>query len=390
MPAALALEPDLVSLVGGGNDLLRPGADVDRMARNLEAGVVRLREAGVDVLLGTGVDAADSPLVRATRSRVGIYNALIWSMARRHGAYVVDLWGMRSLRDWRMWAEDRIHLTTDGHARVGAGRARRARPDARRRRLGRPAHSPAAHPTDAEGPRGRRLGARARLPLGDAAAAREVVRATTGRPSAPTCRRWSERSGRPVHPSVGAVLHDRRMTEHRGDATPTTTTTTVRGEDWYARDLSGQEFRNVEFVDLDLTESFGVGAVFEECVFRHAKLNASVHTDAAFMNCTFVRSTFFDVRFERCKLIGSRFEDCTWDIAKVEGGNWSFVSLAKADLHSASFTGVRLREADLSGRPRRGRHAARLRPVRRVAGPRRSDRVRPARQRADRVSTPRR
>ena len=39
-------------------------------------------------------------------------------MARRHGAFVVDLWGMRSLRDWRMWAEDRIHLTTDGHARV--------------------------------------------------------------------------------------------------------------------------------------------------------------------------------------------------------------------------------------------------------------------------------
>ena len=78
-------------------------------------------------------------------------------------------------------------------------------------------------------------------------------------------------------------------------------------------------------MDLDLTEAFGVGAVFEECVFRHAKLNASVHTDAAFMNCTFTRSTFFDVRFERCKLIGSRFEDCTWDIAKVEGGNWSFV-----------------------------------------------------------------
>ena len=118
VPAALELKPDLVSLVGGGNDILRPTADVDRMARNLEAAVVRLRAAGVDVLLGTGVDAADSPLVKATRSRVAIYDALIWSMARRHGAYVVDLWGMRSLRDWRMWAEDRIHLTTDGHARV--------------------------------------------------------------------------------------------------------------------------------------------------------------------------------------------------------------------------------------------------------------------------------
>lgn len=139
------------------------------------------------------------------------------------------------------------------------------------------------------------------------------------------------------------------MAERRGGEAAPPTSSTVRGEDWYARDLSGQEFRNVEFVDLDLTEAFGVGAVFEECVFRHAKLNASVHTDAAFINCTFARSNFFHVRFERCKMIGSRFDDCAWDLAKIEGGNWSFVGLARADLHSASFTGVRLREADLSG-----------------------------------------
>jgi hypothetical protein len=30
----------------------------------------------------------------------------------------VDLWGMRSLQDRRMWAADRIHLTAEGHQRV--------------------------------------------------------------------------------------------------------------------------------------------------------------------------------------------------------------------------------------------------------------------------------
>ena len=118
VPAALDLRPDLVSLVGGGNDILRPAADVDRLARELEAAVVRLRAAGIDVLLGTGVDTVNSGLMRATRTRVATYNAHIWSIAHRHGASVVDLWGMRSLLDWRMWAEDRIHLTTEGHARV--------------------------------------------------------------------------------------------------------------------------------------------------------------------------------------------------------------------------------------------------------------------------------
>lgn len=121
LPAALAMKPDLVSLIGGGNDILRPNVDVDTLTRNLEAAVVRIRETGADVLLGTGIDASDSPLMGMTRGRVGIFNATVWSIARRHGAFVLDQWGMRALKDWRMWAPDRIHLTTDGHRRISQG-----------------------------------------------------------------------------------------------------------------------------------------------------------------------------------------------------------------------------------------------------------------------------
>lgn len=121
VPAALELRPDLVSLVGGGNDVLRPAVDVDVIAAQLEGAVIRLRSLGVDVLLATGMDSVDSPLIRATRARVAVLNSHVWSMARRHGAYVLDVWGMHSLRDWRMWSEDRIHLTGEGHARVAQG-----------------------------------------------------------------------------------------------------------------------------------------------------------------------------------------------------------------------------------------------------------------------------
>ncbi len=118
VPAALALEPDLVSVVGGGNDLLRPAADPDALAAAVEETVARLRAAGVDVLLSTGIDTKDSPVIRRTRGRTAVLNAHLWTIARRHGAYVLDTWGMRSLQDWRMWAPDRIHLTTEGHRRV--------------------------------------------------------------------------------------------------------------------------------------------------------------------------------------------------------------------------------------------------------------------------------
>ncbi|HET7475254.1 MAG TPA: SGNH/GDSL hydrolase family protein [Dermatophilaceae bacterium] len=115
---AIALRPDLVSIVGGGNDILRPRADVDALAARLDSAVGRLREAGADVLLATPVDPRDAPLVRRTRGRVAAYTAAIWAIARRNEAYVVDQWTMVALRDWRMWADDRIHLTSEGHRRV--------------------------------------------------------------------------------------------------------------------------------------------------------------------------------------------------------------------------------------------------------------------------------
>src|SRR5690606_36668281 len=48
VPQALRMAPDLVSIVGGGNDILRPGVDVDVLARNLEAAVAKARAAGAD------------------------------------------------------------------------------------------------------------------------------------------------------------------------------------------------------------------------------------------------------------------------------------------------------------------------------------------------------
>jgi lysophospholipase L1-like esterase len=118
LPRALELRPALVSIVGGGNDILRPRADVDALSARLDDAVARARATGADVLVATGFDVTESPLVSLTRPRVAVYNANIWSIAHRHGAHVLDLWGIRSLQDWRMWSSDRIHLTPEGHRRV--------------------------------------------------------------------------------------------------------------------------------------------------------------------------------------------------------------------------------------------------------------------------------
>lgn len=122
----------------------------------------------------------------------------------------------------------------------------------------------------------------------------------------------------------------------------------IRGEDWYGRDLSGQRFARHTFYDTDWTEVVNDGGVFDECTFSGVRFNASRHTGAAFINCTFKRCTFFDARFEQCKAVGSLFQQCTFSIFSVMGGDWSFVGLPGADLRKAVFEGVRMREADLT------------------------------------------
>ncbi|HEV3293193.1 MAG TPA: SGNH/GDSL hydrolase family protein, partial [Streptosporangiaceae bacterium] len=67
LPAALAMAPDLVSIAAGGNDLLRPSADPDSLAEVFEAAVIRLRDAGCQVLVLTGFDPRTFPVIRWIR-----------------------------------------------------------------------------------------------------------------------------------------------------------------------------------------------------------------------------------------------------------------------------------------------------------------------------------
>ncbi|MGY2005028.1 SGNH/GDSL hydrolase family protein [Blastococcus sp. SYSU DS1024] len=123
VPVALEARPDLVSLVAGGNDLLRPGSDPDELVAQLESAVVRFRSAGADVLLATGVDPRQTPILRRTRGKVAAFNASLWSVAARNGAAVLDQWGAAWIQDWRMWDTDRIHLTDEGHRRTALAAA---------------------------------------------------------------------------------------------------------------------------------------------------------------------------------------------------------------------------------------------------------------------------
>jgi lysophospholipase L1-like esterase len=118
VPVVEQVKPDLVTMCGGGNDLIVPGSDVDQLADDFEQAVIRLRQTGAEVVVFTGPDPRKQPVVRRVRGKVAIYNGHLRAIADRHGARLVDLWAMRVLVDLRAWSDDRLHFSPEGHRRI--------------------------------------------------------------------------------------------------------------------------------------------------------------------------------------------------------------------------------------------------------------------------------
>nr|WP_218849033.1 SGNH/GDSL hydrolase family protein [Nocardioides perillae] len=115
---ALALQPDLVTVYAGANDVLRPRVDLDALVAAYDVAVGELAATGARVLVWTAFDPGGSAVYRPVRARFALYNELVREVADRHGATLVDFWRLRDYRDWRLWDDDRMHMSSAGHQRM--------------------------------------------------------------------------------------------------------------------------------------------------------------------------------------------------------------------------------------------------------------------------------
>lgn len=112
---AVRMQPDLVTLYAGANDILRPRVDLDALMTEYDAAVGKLAGTGARVLLFTAFGARSSAFYRPLRGRFAYYNELVREIADRHGATLVDYWRMSEYDDWGYWDTDRLHMATPGH-----------------------------------------------------------------------------------------------------------------------------------------------------------------------------------------------------------------------------------------------------------------------------------
>jgi lysophospholipase L1-like esterase len=120
VPRALAMQPELVSLVGGVNDLLRPNFDLDLIASQLSDSVAAFRNSGTDVLLLVGANPAarSTSMIGRMSNRLDALNQTTADVARDQDCLVVNVSDVDIFYHMQLWSEDRLHLSTLGHERV--------------------------------------------------------------------------------------------------------------------------------------------------------------------------------------------------------------------------------------------------------------------------------
>ena len=178
------MAPDLASVIGGINDILRPKVDLDAVAGEIEAIVAALRGGGATVLMLTYPDPARiMAFAREPSPRVLAYNDALREIAARHEARLMDL-GRYGVARPAPLAPRPPACQQRGARAHRAGRRRCARASGRERRVARPAAARAARvplrPCQTRG----RLGRPVLRALGGAARPRAGPPATGSFPSA--------------------------------------------------------------------------------------------------------------------------------------------------------------------------------------------------------------
>jgi lysophospholipase L1-like esterase len=121
LDAALALspKPTLLSLNGGGNDMMRPGSDMSRLVSLTERAIRQCVAAGVPVLLLSGADPSERlPFGSMIRRRGEALTQAVSGFTAKYGVTFVDIFHDAEIRQAGYWSADRLHLNANGHRRV--------------------------------------------------------------------------------------------------------------------------------------------------------------------------------------------------------------------------------------------------------------------------------
>ena len=117
---ALDLRPDLIHVSSGANDIWRRTPAFHTVARDLRRLFERAATGGALVTTFTLSQAFVVPTISDFTRRVQIVNAITRSLAREHGAVVIDMWDHPIMKRPDLLSADRVHFAASGQAVLAA------------------------------------------------------------------------------------------------------------------------------------------------------------------------------------------------------------------------------------------------------------------------------
>jgi lysophospholipase L1-like esterase len=124
VPQALAMEPDLITVCVGMNDVIQPGRQFPRALAELDYVYAALARSGATVVTTTFPNVAQFlPFGRIVSKRLARINNAITVASGRYGFKLIDLYNAASMRDWDTWSFDRVHASPKGHILFAAAAA---------------------------------------------------------------------------------------------------------------------------------------------------------------------------------------------------------------------------------------------------------------------------
>lgn len=116
--AALRLQPDLVTIMAGSNDLMTREKNLPELERIFREGLELLLAAGCEVVVANTINPIHLRVFKKLAPKAQRMTDLIERVAGDLGIRVIDVHRIDSFADICFWAEDMVHFSGHGHVKV--------------------------------------------------------------------------------------------------------------------------------------------------------------------------------------------------------------------------------------------------------------------------------
>lgn len=121
---ALKLNPDVVTIMAGANDFMRPKSTHPHLKALMRGAIERLHNQGCHVVIANTVNPVHLAIFRPMSHKAKAMSELIEDVAAEYGVPVLNVFEIKEFKHIQLWCEDLVHFSGYGHIKIANKAAR--------------------------------------------------------------------------------------------------------------------------------------------------------------------------------------------------------------------------------------------------------------------------